>query len=323
MQVPQDVIDWIQKRYHILVIGHKDPDGDCVGSQMALSLFLGRVGKKPLPLSPGPFTSAEVRQFAPFFKTRFDEEELSFLEKVGIVVVDTSSPERTGPFRDLISRHPTLVIDHHSAGTPFGDLRWVEPSAPSTTFLVQLLIEAMAGHISQEEAFYLFYGLATDTGFFRFLEQGSGEAFRAASRLVDAGISPRTLSLAINGGQSFLSRRWIGMMLERMEPLCDGKFVILCETRADRERFSDEHRESDLLYHLVLDIEGCEALAALREEPNGRCKVSLRSKVFLDVGALAREFGGGGHVHAAGFETDLPLSEAKALIIERFLQFCK
>ena len=118
MQVPQDVIDWIQKRYHILVIGHKDPDGDCVGSQMALSLFLGRVGKKPLPLSPGPFTSAEVRQFAPFFKTRFDEEELSFLEKVGIVVVDTSSPERTGP-PSGISYPDTLSYLSNVNGRPF------------------------------------------------------------------------------------------------------------------------------------------------------------------------------------------------------------
>lgn len=323
MQAPQQVLDWINKHSTFLILGHKDPDGDCVGSQLAMTSFLKRLGKNPIPLSRGAFKTTEVKNYEKFFVKDMTEEELSKLDNPAIIVLDTSTQDRLGVFAYLTDKYPTLVIDHHVAGEDFGSIKWAEPSAPSTTYMVQSIIETMTGTISQQEAFYVFYGLATDTGFFRFLEENSSHVFNSAARLVDAGISPRKLYLATQKGQTIRSRKWLGMMLSNMELLCDGKFVIFSETLEDRKRFPDEDRQTDLLYNLILDTDYCEAIAAIREESENVCKVSMRSKTYLDVASIAKSFGGGGHKHAAGFEIKTRLEDIKATIKSMFEENCK
>ncbi|MEM5948758.1 DHH family phosphoesterase [Spirochaetia bacterium 38H-sp] len=323
MQAPNNVLEWIDNNSVFLILGHKDPDGDCVGSQLAITRFLNRIGKTAIPLSKGAFKTTEVKSYEKFFTKNITETELNRLQNPVIIVLDTSTQDRLGEFAYLTDRYPTLVIDHHIAGEDFGTLKWEEPSAPSTTYMVQSIIETKTGSISQEEAFFVFYGLATDTGFFRFLEEGSAHVFKSAARLVDAGISPRNLYLATQKGQTLKSRKWLGIMLSNMEILCDGKFVIFSETMTIRNEYPDGDRQTDLLYNIVLDTDQCEAIAAIREEPNGGCKVSMRSKKYLDVASIAKSFGGGGHKHAAGFETKAKLESIKKTIKSLFEQNCK
>ena len=280
-----------------VILGHEDPDADCLGSQRALGSWLERRGKRVHLCSSGPWGRPEIADWQPFFSDKIPED-IGGAEPL-TVILDCSSFDRTGFPETALPDAPVLVIDHHAAGRMFGDIRFIDPLSPSTTLLIQELIESAGDVPTREEAELLFLGFCTDTGYFRHVEPGRSEPLEAVARLVGAGASPAETFRLLAGGRSLGSRKLLGRVLERAELYFGGRLVITWETWKDWRELGSE-RDSDMLYQLLMSIAGIEAAAVIREQNDGSCVVGLRSITDLDVSDIARFFGGGGHKKAAG-----------------------
>jgi phosphoesterase RecJ-like protein len=317
--VPAELIRFIQAGARFIVAGHKEPDGDCVGSQLALASLLRRLGKEALPCSAGPFKRTEVKPYEHLFTAAPAAEQ-----KAGarLIVVDCSAGSRTGDLAPFIEGLPAAVIDHHGTGdhpahTAESPL-YLDTAAPSVTFMILRLIEALGLEPTREEAALLFFGLCTDTGFFRHVGEGGAETFAAASRLIHAGADPKKTFQAINGGKSLDSRILMGRILSRAESHFDGRLVLSTEEMEETQRFGLEGRDSDSLYQMLQSVAGVEAIVIIRQEKPDTCTVGLRSRDALDVAAVAASFGGGGHKNAAGLSVKGTIPEIRGALLEAF-----
>lgn len=312
-EVPAELLKVLSERSAFCLLSHSDPDGDCIGSELALAHYLRRIGKQVGLYSPGPFHRSEIRQYASLFEPRIGREMLD--AKPAAIVLDCSSIERIADLAEDVRSLPTVVVDHHSAGKDFGEVHYIDPAAPAVTLLVQKIIESRGDEVDAEEARWIFFGFCTDTGFFRHLDTHDNETFEALARLSRAGASPKQTYRMIYGGRPLATRVLLGKLLSRAEEKLDGRVLVTYETYAEKQTFGSENRDSDTLYQLLQTVVGCEVVILIREEDEELCTVGLRSNSTVDVGALAKSFGGGGHKRAAGFE----LRQPRAEIQERLL----
>jgi len=309
--IPQKLIDFLHSYRLFLIAGHKEPDGDCIGSSIALSLFLQRLGKETILLSAGPFKRPEIRQYESLFSSQVPLSLRKQPEETGVIIVDCSGIDRTGDLAEQLASFPSICIDHHATNTAREAGSLVYADAPSATFVIQSIIEKMSGSLTKAEAEMLFFGLCTDTGFFRHLDARSGEVFAHTARLVRAGANPKYTFAAINGGKSFASRMLISRVLSRMQPYYDGKLIVSFETYQDTQEFGVENRDSDMTYQLIQGIAGVKAICIIRQDTETHCSVGFRSLDTIDVSIIAASFGGGGHKQAAGLYIE---GTAEALI---------
>jgi phosphoesterase RecJ-like protein len=315
--VPDDLLKYLDKYDTYYILGHLEPDGDCIGSQTALGSFLRRRGKEVTLFNPGPFKRKEIILQSEEFLPRLTESQKA--RSAGVVVLDCAARDRIGSLWEDIAGRDIAVIDHHSSGEDdFGTVRYIDTAAPCVTLLVQKIIETLGDEPTLEEARHLFAGFATDTGFFRHLEVEAAESLAMVARLAAKGVSPRALYNRIYGSYSFESRQYIADAISTAERFFHGKLILVHELLDHARGFTEENRQTDTVYQLLLAIEGCEALAFIREEEPGKTSVSFRSVNTVNVGTLAREFGGGGHKNAAGFTTPLPYNEIRPQILVKF-----
>jgi phosphoesterase RecJ-like protein len=298
-----------------VILGHEDPDADCLGSQRVLGSWLKRRGKTAHICSVGRWDRPEISDWESLFSTKIPtlEEDSTPL----IVILDCSSPDRTGYSVADLPDAASCVIDHHTAGSNFGDIRYVDSRSPSTTLLIQKLIEEAGDEPTLEEAEILFLGFCTDTGYFRHVEPGRAEPLEAVARLVAAGASPTATFRLLAGGRNLGSRKLLGRVLERSEIFFDGRLVLTWENWKDWRELGSE-RDSDMLYQLMLSVAGVEAAVVIREQNDGICTVGFRSVTDLDVGDIARFFGGGGHNKAAGCTMSGNLHDVTEQVIHIF-----
>jgi len=314
--VPEELLQFIDDHSTFFVIGHKEPDGDCVGSQLALGSWLRRRGKKIALCSAGPFTRTEIMPFEHRFQPFVPE--ISETERAGAIIVDCSSIKRIGSVADSLPKVPLAFIDHHVAGEAQGEILYIDEKAPAVTSLILALIERAGDRPTKEEAEYLFFGLSTDTGYWRHLDEGSAETWEVGSRLVAAGASPKKIFALMNGGKPLLSRKLMGELLARVEPHFDGKLLVSFMTLEDQKRFGLASRDSDMLYQLLLTVSGCESAMIIRQESATDCTVGLRSRERVDVGSIAARFGGGGHRLAAGLSIRGRVEEVRDMLLAAF-----
>jgi phosphoesterase RecJ-like protein len=241
-----------------------------------------------------------------------------------VIVTDCSSLERTGDLAPFLEGLPLAVIDHHAVGD-FADAGasgpvYIDGGAPAVTVLILRLIEALGMTIERHEAELLLFGLCTDTGFFRHVDESGADVFDAAARMVRAGASPKQAFLDINGGKSLDSRILMGCILQRAEAYYGGRLLLSTEEYEETQRYGLEGRDSDALYQLLQSVSGMEAIVLIRQEKLDppQCTVGFRSRNQVDVAAVARSFGGGGHKNAAGLSISALIGELKPKILEAF-----
>jgi len=283
-----------------------------------LASFLERQGKKTILLSSGPFTRTEISSWASRFAAHIDPDT-TIEGSCGIIVLDCSSLSRIGNIVDeLPANTPVAFIDHHASGEASGGIRYVDIGAPAVTCLVQRIIEGSGNNPTIEEAEYLLFGLCTDTGFFRHLDERSALVFEETSRLVAAGASPKRAFTMMNGGKPFMSRKLLGELLIRSELLFDGRLIISTLNLEDQVKYGLVSRDSDMLYQLLLTVAGMEVAVVIRQESSSECTVGFRSRESIDVAAISATFGGGGHKLAAGLHLVGQIEDVKAKIINAF-----
>lgn len=308
---------FIDEHETFLVAGHKEPDGDCVSSALGVSYILEHFKKPCALLNAGPFKRAEIRKFAPQFRADIPFMTQAERDKCGLIVVDCSELSRLGELDGDIKGFDTFIIDHHKTSGA-KDNAIIDSSAPASACLVQQLLEALVGRPSPEQAYTLFFGLGTDTGFFRYLTPQDAETFRCASRLTECGANPRGIYQEITGGKPWSTRKLLSVMLDRAERHCNGKLAVTWETMEDTRKYGQEGRDSDALYSIMIATEGVEAVLFLRQETEHSCTLGLRSRDECDVSAIASKFGGGGHKNASGASCEGRIETLLPAIVKEF-----
>lgn len=304
------IMDFINNYDNFLVFGHEDPDADSICSQIVISNFLQSLGKKTSLYSQVPFTRREIKPYEHYFSANVSEADIT--GKTAVFLVDCANAERTGPFAEYTGQFPQAVIDHHLTEPKAASASFIDSSAPSATYLVYNFLKQNNYRISREESSLLFMGLCTDTGFFRHLTSSSGNALKAAGELCDLGASPNSIFYSIYGNREAGSITFLKMMLERAVISHNGKLLVFHERISDLEFFKETDRDKDILYQIFLGTKGIKITASFREEKNGKCSVSLRTRDDIDLSIIAQHFGGGGHSKASGYTTDGDLDDAIA-----------
>ena len=164
----------------------------------------------------------------------------------------------------------------------------------------------------------MFFGICTDTGFFRFLTDNSSEVFAAVSRLVASGADPRTTYREINSGKPYSTRKLLGILLGKAERYLDGRLVVTWESLEDTKKWGLEGRDSDSLYQLMLSAKGVEAVVFLRQDTETTCTGGFRSQDKIDVSLVASKFGGGGHKNASGMSCNGRVETLIPQIVKEF-----
>ena len=310
-------LQFLSSHNFFYVIGHKEPDGDCIYSCLGMAALLDA---KKLPyqlLSAGPFKRTEIRDKAELFTnvpTFLSEPER---KRTGLLILDCSEMSRLGEIDGDLEGLDTFIVDHHKTASVTENCI-IDPTSPATATLVQQLYEKLVGKPPKEVADLLFFGMATDTGYFRFLKDDSAEVFMAAARLVEAGANPRQIYDRMTGGKAYNTRKLLGIMLNRAERYYNNKLVITYETMEDTRKYGQEGRDSDALYSLLLACDGVEAVVFLRQETEHNCTAGFRSRDAVDVSAIAAKFGGGGHKNASGASVEGKLETLIPAICKEF-----
>ena len=319
--VPEELVQFIKTGSRFIIAGHKEPDGDCVGSQLALKSAITRMGKDAAAYSAGPFKRTEIRNFTEFFISVPPKEKKP---GVKVIIVDCSSMERTGDIKEYLEEYPCAFIDHHAAvthqpSTPQSPV-YADAGSPSCTLLIHKLISALGLVLTEEEAVLLLFGLCTDTGFFRHMTEKNSAVFEAAAEMVRRGASPKKIFAVINGGKSLNSRILLGRILSRTESHFDGRLLLSYETIEEFNIFGYESRDSDTLNQMLTSVSGVQAVVIIRQELADNCTVSLRSVDKINVAQIAVSFGGGGHKNAAGLTMKGEIPYVKKCILDSLSQ---
>lgn len=306
---PPGVCDAFRTTRRPIVATHVYPDGDAIGSQLALARALRRRGAKPriFVAHPAPLLQEFLDprgEVEVVLGGRFSADQKTAIAEADCVfVVDTSDPRRLGDLEPAIfaAQAPKVLIDHHLADDLSAfDEAWCVPSCPATGLLVERLLRAEGVEFDRDLAEPLFVALAMDTGWFRF-SNSSAAAFETAARLVAAGADPSYLHQALYENSSLGRTQALGQMLSALETDSSGRIIWSVVRQEELENYGITIEDVDGFIDSLKAVRGAEILILFVEVSSGSYKVSLRSKGETDVHRIAVEFGGGGHAKAAGF----------------------
>jgi phosphoesterase RecJ-like protein len=296
-----------REKDRFLIACHENPEGDAIGSELALALALRKMGKTATVLNADPVPGNLA--FLPGADTVVREEDGSLYEVA--VVVDCGSPERTGSVQTEL-RKPALMlnVDHHRTNGCGGDYCLVDPEAPATGVLVHRILEAMGTEIDYDIAVNIYVAILTDTGSFHY-SSTSPEAFNIAGEMVRRGIDPWDVAEKVYESQSADRLRLLGRVLSSLEIVAGGKVAAITTMKKDLAEFSSRKDILEGFINYPRSVVGVEAAVSFREEGEREYRVSFRSKGRMDVSAVAQSFGGGGHKNAAGCTVRGSLTEVK------------
>lgn len=312
MESPKDLAELFQRENGFLIFTHVQPDGDTLGSALALGLSLRLLGKKAVVVRSDPLP--EIYQFLPGSGEIADWRQVEGDFRVG-VLVDCGDPTRVGEAAKLLAGVALVVnIDHHGTNAGFGQYNYVDVQAAAVGEQIYELLRSMEVDISPAIATCLYTAIVTDTGSFRY-ESTRESTFRVAAELVRLGAKPAQVAENAFETRSLSSARLLGRALETLELTPDGKVAWLVISRAAFEETGASDGETEGIINYARAIRGVEVGLLFRETGDGKVRVSLRSRHQVDVSRVASHFDGGGHPRAAGCTLSLPLNEAREKVI--------
>ncbi len=316
------VVEALRTHDRFVVTSHDNPDGDALGSLLATHLALVSLGKDSVTVLGGVQPLPGEYAFL-----RLEEQGLlraapgDASERV-LVAVDCAQESRIVEPTLLSSATVTVNIDHHHDNTRFGDVNLVVDDASSTAEVLADVFERLEVTRTPELAEALYTAIVTDTGRFQY-SNTTPKALRLAAELVEQGADVGKVFVEVYESTPFPKLKLLARALEHATELAGGRVVVSELTRADFESAGAEEPYSEGIIDHLRSVDGAELVALVRELPDGaptRRKGSLRSHPNgVDVSALARSFGGGGHRRAAGFSTDLAMDEITTRIVAAFV----
>ena len=311
----EDIKQKIEKAKSIVLLKHEMPDGDAVGSTIAMYIALKRLGKNvDMIIENCPRTY----DFLPF---RNEIKEEGSREKYDLTIaLDCSDIKRLNGFSNYFeTAKDRIVIDHHGSNTMFGDINFVNPVSPACCQILVLVLEYLGVEIDKEIGTCILAGIITDTGGFKY-ETVTAETFELIAELLNKGINVSNVYkkvLQMISRSSFELRK---IAMNRLEFLEEGKISFTYITKEDEKNWNAVTGEHEGIVEMARDIEGVEVAVFLRETENGY-KASLRSNNYVNVSDICLMLGGGGHPKAAGANLPLPLEQAKEKIVDQIKKY--
>lgn len=293
-QPPADLIETIRKGRRFIVASHQRPDGDAIGSAMAMALALRAIGKDATvvtdaipPLFLQPFPGVAGIQITQDITTAFD----------AALIMECSELSRTGV--KGLDRSPVLNIDHHPGNKVYGAINWIDESAAACGEMAFTLIEALGAPITKDIATHVYLAVLTDTGSFHFSHL-TPRTYDIARRSVEAGADPQWIARTHYDSNSLSRVRIFGAVMNGMVIVDEGRAALLSITRQAMDNLGGTSDDLEGLINFPLTVKDIEAVAFFKEVGDHDWRVSLRSKGSVDIGVVARANGGGGHTNAAG-----------------------
>jgi len=307
-----------------LITAHVNPDGDAIGSEMALKSFLENLDKQAVvanaSATPDPLVFLDPAAEIMHCPSGLPSGLLDDID--AIFVLDLNNWEQLGAVASAIQHSPLprVCIDHHEdASEEFASVMISDTRAAATGILIYELIQSMKGKIDKQIADALYATIITDTGTFRF-SNTDARALRAAADLVERGADPFALHRHVFGNKTWAAGRLMGPLLSTMESAADGRLAWISASLEMLRAAGATYDDTEGFADLVRAIRGVELVLFFKETGDGHVKVSLRSNGNVDAYALARQLGGGGHRMASGARVDGPLDDAVRRVVATCLQ---
>lgn len=293
------MIDYINKAHKIYIVAHIRPDGDAIGSAFALMLALKNMGKEAHVVM-----SSYAKKFEFLEEVKEAVNCISDSEYDLLICTDCSDKDRLDiSCEDFKKAKYVIAFDHHKASAVSCDESIIDDVAPATCEMIYNFFVENNIEITQKIADYLYLGLMTDTGSFNY-ERTTEKTYEIAADLIKKKARFVKICKTMNDTISEAKAHLIAYSLENMRVYYDGKLRIVVATNEILDRFGVDKEEAEGITNYLRMIEGTELSVYIRGIENDKFKVSLRSVDYIDCAELAMSFGGGGHVRAAGFNTD-------------------
>ena len=314
------VVEAIRGRDRFLVTTHENPDGDALGSLLAMHLALRSLGKDSVIFLDGPAPLPGEYGFLPLDDLR--RELPADVAERTLLAVDCANESRLGADAAVLHVTPfSISVDHHHDNSRFGDVNLVDASASSTGEVLRDVFRELRVELTPELAEPLYVALVTDTGRFQYTNT-TPKALRLAAELVEAGADVHKVFQDVYETVQFAKLKLLARALERAQVYEGGRLVVSYLLREDFGEVGAAEPYSEGIIDFLRAVEGAEMAALIREPPRGGSperRISLRaSHDELDVSAIARASGGGGHRQAAGFSSDASIDEITDFLRREF-----
>ena len=309
-------VDLVRRHQRFVLTTHVRPDGDGLGSMLALADALERQSKEVRLVIASSFPS-RYNFLAPHGRIELFHTAGDALRSAQVIVVlDTGTWNQLGDFGPSLksSTAAKVVIDHHQTQDDLGALRFVDTNAEATGRLVYQAVTALGEPLTPAAANYLFVALAMDTGWFRHANT-EATTFSLAEKLKLAGAEPTRLYEQLFEQNTLPRLKLIGLVLERLQVVENGRVAYSEIHRGDYQATGALPQDTEDLVNYTRSVAGVQVGLFFMEQPRGGVKVSFRARAGIDVARVAEQFGGGGHRLASGAVIDAPLAEARARVL--------
>ena len=310
--VMEQICDAIVRRQRFLLTSHARPDGDSIGSQLAMAFALDALGKQVRIVNADP--APDHYQGFPGMDRIEISEFVGTPDVDAVIVMECSELARTGVAG--LDAEYIINIDHHAGNRLYGALNWYDESAAACGEMVFDLIRAMGVPLTLEIATHIYLAVLTDTGSFHH-SNITPRTFDICRQTVEAGVNPAAMARRVFDSNSFGKLKLIGALLDAMELVDDGRLAVLYMDDQMLANCGCTHNDTEGLINLPLTAREIQAVVFFKVSQADVVRVSMRSKYDVDVRQVASDFGGGGHKNAAGFTVNGPLPAVRPVILDR------
>jgi len=312
----RQICDELLNRQRFLLTSHARPDGDSIGSQLALAFALERLGKQVRIVNVDA-APEHYLDFPGLDRIEIADAVPADLDVDAVVVMECSDLSRTG-VSGLDGRF-IINIDHHGGNRMYGALNWFDETAAACGEMVFDVIRGLDVALTPEIATHIYLAILTDTGSFHH-SNITPRTFDICRQTAEAGVNPAAMARRVFDSNSFGKLKLIGALLDSMELIDEGRLAVLYLDDAMLAACGCTHNDTEGVINLPLTAREIQAVVFFRVSSDGSLRVSMRSKYDVDVRMVASAFGGGGHKNAAGFSVAGPLEAVKPTIIERLVR---
>jgi phosphoesterase RecJ-like protein len=303
----------VLEQQSFLLTSHARPDGDSIGSQLAMAFALDALGKR-VRIVNADAAPDHYREFPGVDRIEITPSVPQGADADTVIVMECSDLSRTG-VSGFEGRY-IINIDHHVGNRMYGTLNWFDETAAACGEMVFELIRALDVPLSYEIATHIYLAILTDTGSFHH-SHISPRTFDICRQTVEAGVNPAAMARRVFDSNSFGKLKLIGALLDSMELADAGRLAVLYMDEAMLAACGCTHNDTEGVINLPLTAREIQAVVFFKVAANGEIRVSMRSKYDVDVRLVATQYGGGGHKNAAGFTVSGPLATARPKILEQ------
>lgn len=309
-----NILEQINKAEKIVILTHENPDGDAMGSSLAMYQALKNYGKNPDIIIPEHPRAFDCLPCIDEIKTESDIEQYDLA-----ISLDCASIKMLNGFAKYFENAKVKVcIDHHGTNTMFGDHNYVNPDAPACAQILLVILEYFGIEITKEIGTCILTGIITDTGGFKY--QGvTAETFEFVAWLLNKGVNVSKVYHQVLQTKTKPNFELHRIANNRIEFLADGKIAYTYITEEDEKNVHAETGDHEGIVEIGRDVEGVEVSIFIRQTEKG-CKISLRSNEYVNVSDACVVFGGGGHPRAAGCTIQGTIEQSKEKVIKEVMR---